>query len=143
MSTEDRLNRLEKSLRQWRRATVALICLFAVVLIAGATGGTPTELTVRRLTVVDEHGSPCITLIRKSATDFTGIVMEQPNAGGESKGGSIAIATSKDGASLRIGFGSQDGNKRAASLIVNRDDDGKLTITDSGGIIVNRYPGDL
>ena len=130
MTTDERLARLEKSLGQWRKASVALISLIVVVLFSGAVNTAPVELTVRRLTVVDENGKPCITLMRKSATDFTGIIMEQPNAGGESKGGSVALVTNKDGASLRLGFGSQDENKATVTMIVNRSEKTRLYFND-------------
>lgn len=130
MTIEERIESLEKSQGRWRRATLALTGVAAVAFISGALNAVPAELTVRRLTVVDENGSPCIILMRKSATNFTGIIMEQPHPDAVIKGGSIAISTSKDGASLRLGFGSDDENKESVSMVINRNGEKKLSFSD-------------
>jgi hypothetical protein len=58
----ERLGRMERQLRLWRRGTLAALGV-AVVVIAGAMAGPPVkELSVRTLRVVDDTGKDRIVL---------------------------------------------------------------------------------
>gem|GEM_PF-2603409 len=73
MSTEDRLARLEKMMRLWRYATIALLCL--VVPTAGGFAfllfGTMPSLRARRIEVRSDQGIAVVTL---ESVNSTGVI---------------------------------------------------------------------
>ena len=54
--TTDRLERLEREVRRLHRILLGLALVVPATLAVGATSGTPDEMTLRKLTIVDADG---------------------------------------------------------------------------------------
>lgn len=61
MDLEARIERLERNERRWRLTAVGALAVLGVVVAAGALAD-QEKLSVRRLAIVDDHGTERITL---------------------------------------------------------------------------------
>lgn len=122
----DRLDRLERQLRRWRRGALALAGVTALA-VAGAMAQPPAkELTVKKLRVVDDAGKDRIVLsadpVEADLTFF--------DPSGKSR---LTIDVAKDRRPV-LQF-SDDANKESSRMTLGLEDEGHpaLTLYDGSG----------
>jgi hypothetical protein len=115
---EERVLRLERSLRRWRFAGVAVLSVSFLLFIGGATldRGEFDELKTKALIIVNDDGRAVAHFMS------TKVGPELAMARRDGKGGHILLRSDEDMALLQLNFGEND--KRDGRINVGCGDDG-------------------
>lgn len=149
MTVEERLTKLEKSLRKWRLLSVGLVLAIAALTggIAYDFLGVRTTLRTRRLIVVNERGSAALDL--DSTTEGDGIIsvhdsMSVPRAllGNSRKGfGTLELYSGAQQKLVSIGGSGSGGQLAVFNNSGRKVIDAQASKTNSGAIAVNDFDG--
>jgi hypothetical protein len=105
----DRIERLEREMRRLRGWILVLGIALATTFILGATQGTPDELTLRKLVIVDSDGKERIV----AGTNSIGLVgLVYTDSDGKNR---IGVGTASDGSASLIHYDRDEKMRIAAA----------------------------